>query len=42
MKHAQGRLAQANRVIAQQQWEDRKAEKPFRVEYEVRSGEFVK
>ncbi|HEX4546429.1 MAG TPA: M48 family metalloprotease [Candidatus Acidoferrum sp.] len=36
------RLAQANRVIAQQHWEDRKAQKPFRVEYEVHNGEFVK
>jgi predicted Zn-dependent protease len=36
------RLAQATRVIAQQHWEDRQAQKPFRVEYEVHNGEFVK
>ncbi|HET8923319.1 MAG TPA: M48 family metalloprotease [Candidatus Acidoferrum sp.] len=36
------RLAQANRVIAQQHWEDRKAQKPFRVEYEVHNGQYVK
>jgi predicted Zn-dependent protease len=36
------RLAQANRLIAEQHWEDRKAQKPFRVEYEVHNGEYVK
>jgi predicted Zn-dependent protease len=36
------RLAQANRLIAEQHWEDRKAQKPFRVEYEVHNGQFVK
>jgi predicted Zn-dependent protease len=36
------RLAQANRIIAEQHWEDRKAQKPFRVEYEVHNGEYVK
>jgi hypothetical protein len=36
------RLDQANRVIAQQHWEDRKTQKPFRMEYEVHNGEFVK
>jgi predicted Zn-dependent protease len=36
------RLAQANRIIAQQHWESRKDQKPFRVEYEVHNGEFVK
>ncbi len=36
------RLAQANRIIAEQHWQDRKAQKPFRVEYEVHNGEFVK
>jgi beta-barrel assembly-enhancing protease len=36
------RLAQANRVIAQEHWESRKERKPFRVEYEVHNGEFVK
>ena len=36
------RLAQANAVIAQEGWQDRKAQKPFRVEYEVHNGEYVK
>jgi len=36
------RLAQANRLIAEQHWEDRKTQKPFRVEYEVHNGEYVK
>jgi predicted Zn-dependent protease len=36
------RLAQANRLIVEQHWEDRKAQRPFRVEYEVHNGEFVK
>jgi len=36
------RLAQANRIIAQEHWENRKERKPFRVEYEVHNGEFVK
>ncbi len=36
------RLAQGNRTIAEQHWEDRKAQKPFRVEYEVHNGEYVK
>jgi predicted Zn-dependent protease len=36
------RLAQANRLIAQEGWQDRKTEKPFRVEYETRSGTYVK
>src|SRR5260370_19035993 len=36
------RLAQANRIIAEQHWQDRKAQKPFRVEYEVHNAEFVK
>ena len=36
------RLAQANRVIAQEGWQDRKAQKPFRVEFQVHNGEFVK
>jgi predicted Zn-dependent protease len=36
------RLAQANRIIAEQHWEDRKTQKPFRVEYEVHNGEYVK
>jgi len=36
------RLAQANRTIAQEHWESRTGRKPFRVEYEVHNGEFVK
>jgi predicted Zn-dependent protease len=35
------RLAQANRLIAQEGWQDRKTEKPFRVEYEVHNGKYV-
>lgn len=36
------RLSQANRIIAQEHWESRIVRKPFRVEYEVHNGEFVK
>lgn len=36
------RLAQANRIIAQEHWESRKVQRPFRVEYEVHNGEFAK
>ncbi len=36
------RLDQINRLIAQEHWEDRKAQKPFHVEYEVHDGKFVK
>jgi beta-barrel assembly-enhancing protease len=36
------RLAQANRLIAQEHWETRKEKKPFRIEYEVHNGEYVK
>ena len=36
------RLAQANRLIAQEGWQDRKMQKPFRVEYEVHNGKYVK
>jgi predicted Zn-dependent protease len=36
------RLAQANRVIAQERWQGRKTQKPFRVEYEVHNGQYVK
>lgn len=36
------RLAQAERLIAAEGWRDRKSQKPFRVEYQVRNGEFVK
>ena len=36
------RLAQANRIIAQEHWQSRTERKPCRVEYEVHNGEFVK
>jgi beta-barrel assembly-enhancing protease len=36
------RLAQANRLIAQEGWQNRKTQKPFRVEYEVQNGTYVK
>jgi predicted Zn-dependent protease len=36
------RLAQANRLIAQEGWQDQKMQKPFYVEREVHSGKFVK
>jgi predicted Zn-dependent protease len=36
------RLDQVNRLIAQEHWENRKEQKKFRVEYEVRDGRFVK
>lgn len=36
------RLAQANSLIVQEGWQDRKTQKPFRVEYEVHSGNYVK
>lgn len=36
------RLAQANRIIAQEHWESRAERKPFRVDYEVHNGEFVR
>ena len=36
------RLAQANALIAQEGWRDRKVQKPFRVEYETRNGQYVK
>jgi hypothetical protein len=36
------RLAQANAVIAHEGWQDRKVQKPFRVEYETRNGQYVK
>jgi beta-barrel assembly-enhancing protease len=35
------RLAQANTLIAHEGWQDRKTQKPFRIEYEVHNGEFV-
>jgi len=34
--------AQANAVIAHEGWQDRKVQKPFRVEYETHNGEYVK
>ncbi len=37
-----GRLAKAKRLIAEQHWENRKTQKPFRVDYEVYNGQFVK
>jgi predicted Zn-dependent protease len=36
------RLAQANSLIAQKNWQDRRTQKPFRVEYEVQNGKYVK
>jgi len=36
------RLAQANRLIAQEGWQDRRAQHPFRVAYEVENGQYVK
>jgi predicted Zn-dependent protease len=36
------RLTQANTLIAQESWQDRKAQRPFRVEYEVHNGQYVK
>lgn len=36
------RLAQANSLIAHGGWQDRKAQRPFRVEYEVGNGEYGK
>jgi predicted Zn-dependent protease len=36
------RLAQAESSIAENHWEGRKTQKPFRVEYEVHNGEYVK
>lgn len=36
------RLAQATALIAQEGWQERKLQKPFRVEYETRNGQYVK
>src|SRR5260370_42501281 len=33
---------QASRIIAEQHWEDRKTQKPFRVESGVQKGEYVR
>ena len=35
------RLEQANRIIAEQHWQLRTEQRPFRIEYEVHNGEFV-
>jgi predicted Zn-dependent protease len=39
---ASERLAQAKTLIAQENWENRKEQRPFHVEYEVQNGVFVK
>ena len=36
------RLAQANSLIVQENWQDRRTQRPFRVEYEVQNGKYVK
>jgi predicted Zn-dependent protease len=36
------RLARANSLIADEGWQDRTAQRPFRVEYEVQNGKYVK
>jgi len=36
------RLAQANNLIAQQNWQDRKTQRPFHLEYQVHNGQFTK
>ncbi len=36
------RLAQANALIAQEGWQERKVQKPFRLEYETHNGQYVK
>jgi predicted Zn-dependent protease len=36
------RLDQVHRLIAEEHWEDRKAQRQFHVEYEVHDGKFVK
>lgn len=36
------RLARANSLIAEEGWQDRKAQRPFRVEYQVQNGKYVK
>jgi beta-barrel assembly-enhancing protease len=36
------RLAQANALIAQEGWQNRKVQKPFRIEYGTRNGQYVK
>lgn len=36
------RLARANSLIVQEGWQNRRTQKPFRVEYEVENGKYVK
>lgn len=36
------RLAQVNKLLAQEHWQSRTTQKPFRVEYEVKNGEYVR
>ena len=36
------RIAQAEQLIAEQHWEGKKEQKPFRVAYEVRNGQYAK
>jgi predicted Zn-dependent protease len=36
------RLAQANSLIVEEGWQDRKKQQPFRIEYEVHNGKYVK
>ena len=36
------RLAQANAVMVQEGWRDRQRQRPFRIQYEVHNGEYVK
>jgi predicted Zn-dependent protease len=36
------RLSRANSLIAQEGWQSRKTQKPFRVEFEVENGKYVK
>lgn len=36
------RIAQANVLIAHERWQNRKIQKPFRVEYEVHNGHYAK
>lgn len=36
------RIAQANSLIVQEGWQDRRVQKPFRIEYEVHNGKYTK
>lgn len=40
--NSSGRITQVECVIAEEHWHDRTIQKPFRVEYEVGTGELVK